>query len=117
MFYDIITSREFTRVRIFIFYAALITAIAGGCLFALELPHWRLVLSIAGALYIIHQLMKSYEPLHEILDWTLVYPELQGMSEEVEEESKEKMQLKLDYLSKQLDLAKEYLEQMDKAGK
>jgi gliding motility-associated protein GldL len=62
-----------------------------GALF--KINHWRgatLMLAIGMFTEAIIFFFSAFEPLHEELDWTLVYPELAGMSEQDEmEEMKE----------------------------
>src|SRR5512145_3254162 len=62
-----------------------------GALFKIQ--HWKfagLFLTIGLLTEAIIFFFSAFEPLHEELDWTLVYPELAGMSEQDEiEEMKE----------------------------
>ena len=62
-----------------------------GALF--KINHWKgatLFLAVGLITEAIIFFFSAFEPLHEELDWTLVYPELAGMSEQDEmEEMKE----------------------------
>ena len=56
-----------------------------GALF--KINHWRgatLMLAVGMFTEAVIFFFSAFEPLHEELDWTLVYPELAGMSEEDE---------------------------------
>ena len=118
---NFIYSKEFKKLRWVLHKLAIVTAIIGGCLFAFKIADWRLVITIAGFIYFIQQFLEGFDPLHEMLDWTIVYPSLKGLQDEdvsVELEPEKKLeaakekQLKLEYLRKQLIAAEEYLGQM-----
>lgn len=63
------------------------TVVLLGALFKIQ--HWpgaSIMLIIGLGTEAVIFFFSAFEPLHEELDWTLVYPELAGMSEDIEDE-------------------------------
>lgn len=123
---DFLFSKEFKKIRWVLHDLAVAAALVGGSLYAFENTEWKIVITIAGFLYILQQVLKGFEPLHEVYDWSLAYPELKAMSDidsdidlDLEEDTRSPEQKKLlvGYLNKQLQLAEEYLSQVEAAKK
>lgn len=59
-------------------------AIVGGIFIINGWPFGNMVLSVGGIFLVIVYFFAGFEPLHEDIDWTLVFPQLAGISEDVE---------------------------------
>jgi len=83
-------------------------AILGGVFMINEWPYSNIILSIAGIVLVLIYFVLAFGPLHEEVDWTLVFPELAGVSADEEFETESPLQ-KIKRLEKEIEELKKKL--------
>lgn len=103
-------SSGFTKLLNKLWYWGIIIALLGGVFLINDWPYSNIILSIAGFVLILVYFFASFEPLHEKVDWTLVYPQLAGIHDDKEIEpvvpliETKKLKKEIDELKKEIEL-------------
>jgi len=87
--YELIHTAEYKKTQLIVWQWSKGLAILGGVFILNEWPYGDLILTIAAFILIVVYFFAGFDPLPEENDWTLVYPQLAGISDDEEDKEVE----------------------------
>lgn len=104
---EIVQGSRFKNLIKFLFNWGISIAIIGGITLLFGWENGRILIAIGGILVFMKFFFQGFEPIHEELDWTLVYPQLLGLTPENNNDREiVKLKKEIETLKKEVEMLK-----------